>query len=246
MRTTHVTRGEEWLTSVPFHLQLFAAFGITPPAYCHLPLILKLENGKKRKISKRHDPEFNIRYLYEAGYSPEGLTMFVLTLIDSGYEERQKANLEKSYQEYRIDLHRMNSSGALWDTDKLNHINNIHLSKISNDQLFDEVLDWAETYRPEFARLIHTDPSYAKAAMSIERHTDLDPKRFNTYVDVESQVTFFFDIEYKKLLSDKPEVPEMMTSVLVTEFVSIYKEQLDLTVSKEARFTQLKQIGKSL
>lgn len=66
MGTTHVTRGEEWLTSVPFHLQLFKAFGLTPPAYCHLPLILKLDNGKKRKISKRHDPEFNIQYLYEA------------------------------------------------------------------------------------------------------------------------------------------------------------------------------------
>ena len=78
-----MTRGEERLTSVPFHIQLFNAFGLTPPAYCHLPLILKLDEGKKRKISKRSDPEFNIRYLYEAGYSPEGLTMFVLTLIDS-------------------------------------------------------------------------------------------------------------------------------------------------------------------
>lgn len=110
MGTTHVTRGEEWLTSVPFHLQLFNACGLTPPAYCHLPLILKLDEGKKRKISKRSDPEFNIRYLYEAGYSPEGLTMFVLTLIDSGYEEWQKANPDRHYSEYRIDLHRMNSS----------------------------------------------------------------------------------------------------------------------------------------
>lgn len=83
MRTTHVTRGEERLTSVPFHLQLFQAFDLTPPLYCHLPLILKLEDGKKRKISKRSDPEFNIQYLYEEGYSPEGLIMFVLTLIDS-------------------------------------------------------------------------------------------------------------------------------------------------------------------
>jgi glutamyl-tRNA synthetase len=246
MRTTHVTRGEEWLTSVPFHLQLFNAFGITPPLYCHLPLILKLDNGKKRKISKRSDPEFNIRYLYEAGYSPEGLTMFVLTLIDSGYEERQKANLDKSYKEHKIDLHRMNSSGALWDTDKLNHINNIYLSKISNQQLFDETLAWATTYRPEFASLIKSDPDYALAAMSIERHTDLDPKRFNTYADVESQVRFFFDEVYESLLAGKPQTPEMFTPKLASQFITIYQEQLDLTISKEERFAQLKEIGKIL
>lgn len=216
MKTTHVTRGEEWLTSVPFHLQLFKAFDLTPPHYCHLPLILKLDNGKKRKISKRHDPEFNIQYLYEAGYSPEGLIMFVLTLIDSGYEARQKEHPELHYTQYKIDLHRMNSSGSLWDTDKLNHINNIYLSKISNDQLFAEVLDWAQKYCPDYAQLLLSDPDYAKAAMSIERHTPLDPKRFNTYADTESQIRFFFDEEYKKLRSDRPSAPEMFTPELVS------------------------------
>lgn len=246
MKTTHVTRGEEWLTSVPFHLQLFHACGLTAPAYCHLPLILKLENGKKRKISKRSDPEFNIKYLYEAGYSPEGLIMFVLTLIDSGYEERQKANLDKLYTEYRIDLHRMNSSGALWDTDKLNHINNIYMSKISNQQLFDETLARAKVYNPEFATLIQSHPEYALEAMSIERHTDLDPKRFNTYADVEAQIKFFFDVEYEKLLSDKPVRPDMMTKELAGQFIVEYRKQLDFSLSKEDRFAQLKKIGKTL
>lgn len=246
MRTTHVTRGEEWLTSVPFHLQLFNAFWITPPQYCHLPLILKLENGKKRKISKRSDPEFNIQYLYEAGYSPEWLIMFNLTLIDSWYEEWQKTHPDSHYTEYTIDLHRMNSSGALWDTDKLNHINNIYMSKISNDQLYDEVLNWATHYNPDYARLLESNPDYAKAALSIERHTPLDPKRFNTYADTQAQVIFFFDEEYKKLLSDRPSWPEMFTSEIVSLFVSEYKDLLDLTMTKEDRFVQLKEIGKRL
>lgn len=140
----------------------------------------------------------------------------------------------------------MNSSGALWDTDKLNHINNIYLSKISNQQLFDEVLNWATQYSSDFANLINSDPDYALAAMSIERHTDLDPKRFNTYADVESQVRFFFDQEYNRLLSHKPESPEMITSEIVQQFIGIYKQKLDLTMTKEARFTQLKDIGKTL
>lgn len=140
----------------------------------------------------------------------------------------------------------MNSSGALWDTDKLNHINNIYLSKISNQQLFDEVLNWATQYSPDFAELINSDPDYALAAMSIERHTDLDPKRFNTYADGEAQVKPFFDEEYKKLLSNQPESPEMMTSEIIQKFIEIYKQQLDLTITKEERFTQLKEIGKEL
>ena len=140
----------------------------------------------------------------------------------------------------------MNSSGALWDTDKLNHINNIYMSKISNQQLFDEVLNWTTQYSPNFAHLIDSDRDYALAAMSIERHTDLDPKRFNTYADVESQVRLFFDKEYTKLLADKPELPEMITSEIVQQFIEIYTQKLDLTITKEERFTQLKQIGKEL
>ena len=246
MRTTHVTRGEERLTSVPFHLQLFQAFGLTPPHYCHLPLILKLENGKKRKISKRSDPEFNIQYLYEAWYSPEGLIMFVLTLIDSGYEEWQKANPDSHYTEYRIDLHRMNSSGSLWDTDKLNHINNIYLSKISNEQLFDEVLDWAKNYKVDYARLLQSNPQYATAALGIERHTDLDPKRFNTYADTEKQLRFFFDEEYENLLSDRPSWPEIVTPEFASLFVSEYRKNLDLSMTTQEWFTQLKEIGKTI
>jgi hypothetical protein len=136
----------------------------------------------------------------------------------------------------------MNSSGALRDTDKLNHINNIYISKISNQQLFDEVLNWAIVYRPDFALLIQSDPSYALSAMSIERHTDLDPKRFNTYADVESQIRFFFDEEYKKLLAERPSRPEMITPELASQFISIYKEQLNLTLTKEERFAELKEI----
>lgn len=169
--------------------------------------------------------------------------MFVLTLIDSGYEARQKEHLDKHYTEYVIDLHRMNSSGSLWDTDKLNHINNIYLSKLSNEELFAQVLNWAKQYRPEYAKLLESDPDYALQAMSIERLTPLDPKRFNTYADTEQQMRFFFDEEYNTLRADRPSLPEMFTSELVASFVSEYETLLDLTLTKEAWFEQLKTIG---
>lgn len=246
MRTTYVTRGEERLTSVPLHLQLFEALELTAPAYCHLPLILKLDNGKKRKVSKRHDPEFNIQYLYEEGFAPEWLIMFVLTLIDSAYEDWQKENPDTHYSEYRIDLERMSSSGMLRDTTKLRHINNIYLSRISNQDLYTEVLHRAQQYRPEYAALLESDPDYALAALSIERHTELDPKRFDTYADTESQVRFFFDSEYDRLWADHAELPEMMTPELVDQFLALYEEKLDLTLTTPERFDQLKAIGKQL
>lgn len=246
MRITHVIRGEEWLTSVPLHIQLYEVFWFTPPQRCHLPLILKLDNGKKRKISKRSDPEASIEYLFEQGYAPDGIVSFALSLINSNFEDRIKENPLAHYSEFEMKLDKIWSSGVLFDMDKFNFINNIYLSKISNQQLFDETLAWAKTYRPEFATLIESNPSYALAAMSIERHTDLDPKRFNTYADVESQVRFFFDEEYKKLVADKPSRPEMITPELANQFISIYKSQLDLTIAKEERFAQLKEMGKTI
>lgn len=116
------------------------------------------------------------------------------------------------------------------------------MSKISNQQLFGETLSRAEAHNPDFAKLIESDPEYALSAMSIERHTELDPKRFNTYADLESQVRFFFDAEFEKLVADKPSRPEMMTKDITDKFISIYRENLDLSLTKEERFAELKEI----
>lgn len=134
----------------------------------------------------------------------------------------------------------------LRDNEKLNHINNIYLSKISNDQLLEETLTWAKKYRPDYAELLMSDIEYAKSALSIERHTELDPKRFDTYQDTVAQVEFFFDAQYKKTLKDRPELPEAMTAELVEKFLNIYKEKLEFSLETAERFEQLKEIGQDL
>lgn len=134
----------------------------------------------------------------------------------------------------------------LWDNQKLSHINNIYLSNISNQELYNETLTWAKTYKTDYAQLLESDPELALAALSIERHTEQDPKRFNTYADTESQVRFFFDDEYERLWVDHAPLPEMMTTELADTFVSLYKEKLDLTLTTSERFAQLKDIGKEL
>jgi glutamyl/glutaminyl-tRNA synthetase len=110
MRMSHIIRAEERMPSVPLHLQLFAACGLTPPKYCHLAQILKLDEGKKRKLSKRKDPEANVAYFFENGYAVQGILEYLINLIDSKFEDRQKANPDKTYLDFEIKLEDMNKA----------------------------------------------------------------------------------------------------------------------------------------
>ncbi len=243
MRVSHVIRWEEWLASVPLHIQLFSAFGLPAPKYCHLAPLLKLDNGNKRKLSKRHDPEADIWFFFKFGYSTQWIIEYLLTIIDPNFEEWQKANPDNSYLDFEIKLEKMGKSWALFDLVKLQSVNNNYLSRISTDELYDQSLTRAEKYLPEFADLMKSDPSYMKAALNIERHTTKDPKRFITYIDTTNSI-FFFDSGREHLQSTKPALPEMCTEKIMKPFVDEYVQVMNLNVSVEERFAQLKEIGK--
>ncbi len=252
MRTSHVIRGEERLASVPLHIQLFTAFGLQHPHYCHIAPLLKLDNGNKRKLSKRHDPEADISYFFENGYATQWIIEYLLTIIDPNFEDWQKANPDKSYLDFDIQLEKMPKSWALFDLVKLQSVNNNYLSRISTDELYDQSLARAKKYTPELAVLMQSDVAYAKAAMNIERHTPKDPKRFTTYVDVETQLKFFFDDERIKLRDNEKGQRDndlsastfpLPTDVLKS-FVEEYIFVLDLSMSVEEWFAQLKNVGK--
>jgi len=252
MRVSHVIRGEERFASVPLHIQLFTAFGLQHPQYCHVAPLLKLDNGNKRKLSKRHDPEADILFFFENGYATQGIIEYLLTIIDPNFEERQKANLDKNYLDFDIHLEKMPKSWALFDLVKLQSVNNNYLSRISTEELYDQSLARALKYRPELAKLMQTDVTYVKAALNIERHTTKDPKRFTTYVDVEKQLMFFFDDERTKLRNEgqgprnkdlSPSTFQFSTEIL-KKFVDEYVQVLDLSMSVEERFNQLKQVWK--
>lgn len=246
MRVSHVIRAEEWLTSVPLHLQLFEAFWLPAPKYCHLAQILKNdeETGKKRKLSKRKDPEADVQYFFERGYAVHGILDYLYTIMDSGFEEWQKNNPKKSFLDCQLVLENMNKSGAIFDIQKMQSVNNAYLSRISTDQLFDEALTWAKEYNTNLAKLMTSNPEYAKSALNIERHTEKDPKRFTTFQDIETQLKFFFDEEWNKLYNDKPELPAYMTKEVLESFVNEYCSDVNLDWTVEDWFVQLKEIGK--
>lgn len=247
MRTSHVVRGEERLASVPLHMQLFNAFGLQAPHYCHPATMLKLDNGNKRKLSKRHDPEADIEYFFQNGYTTQWIIEYLLTIIDPNFEERQKVNPEKNYLDFDIKLEKMSKSGALFDIVKLQSVNNNYLSRISTDELYDQSLARALKYRPELAQRMQSDTAYVKAAMNIERHTEKDPKRFTTYADIEKQLMFFFDDEREKLRGNIEPLKEgnsIADTVLMKKFVDEYVQAIDLNMSVEEWFAQLKEIWK--
>lgn len=245
MGTTHVIRAEEWLASVPLHIQLFEAFGLQHPIYCHLAPLLKIEDWKKRKLSKRKDPEMDITYLFQHGYDPDVISEYLMTIIDPHFEERQKKNPTLPYQKNQINLEKMNKAGALFDLVKLKNVSNNYLSKLSTQDLYNKWLSRAKQFDTDLVMRMESDPEYVLNALNIERHTEKDPKRFFTYADIREQLTPFFDDLRLELYKEKKIwLPDMFTIDLVRRFVEEYVQILDLSMSVEQWFEQLKTIGK--
>jgi len=256
MRVSHIIRAEERLTSVPLHLQLFEAFGLPAPKYCHLAQILKIdsETNKKRKLSKRQDPEADVEYFFQNAYSTQWILDYLYTIMDSGFEEWQKANPDKSFLDRDFVLENMNKSGALFDLTKMESVNNDYLSRISTDQLLKETIERAEKYNIELADLMKKDINYTRSALDIERHTPKDPKRFTTFKDVDTQLSFFFDSEYEKMIdSVKIKIKNWdeffqniikLDVLVVSNFIDEYLWVLDLELTVEEWFEQLKKIWK--
>lgn len=148
MGTTHVLRGDEWLSSVPLHLQLFQELGFKPPKYAHTPTLLKNDNGAKRKISKRKDPEAAATYYEEAGIPSDAVKEYLLNIANSTFENWRRANPDKSIDEFDFQLNKMSVSGALFDMVKLLDVSKNVISKYSAEKVYNEALKWATKYGP--------------------------------------------------------------------------------------------------
>ncbi|GHW03007.1 glutamate--tRNA ligase [candidate division SR1 bacterium] len=249
MRTSLVMRGEEWLTSVPLHIQLFKSFGLKVPAYAHVAPICKLDQGKKRKLSKRHDPEANVAFFFQKGYQTQALIEYIMTLADSSFEDRRKDHVESDLSEFHFELSKMSVSGSLFDQQKLDRIANSHLSQVSTEELYNQTLDRARIYHPDYAKLLQNHPDYAKFAINIERFTPKDPKRYTTYADVMAQTINFFD-EIFISGEVRQSIVELINSTFSAEmldslqlFISDYSANFNLENDTEVRFNQLKEIG---
>ncbi len=160
MRTTLVIRGEEWLSSLPVHLELHKVLGFKPPRYAHTSSLMKMDGGTKRKLSKRKDPELSLDYYRKAGYFPTAVVKYLMTLLNSDFEEWSLKNPDKDYREFKFRIEKMSRSGALFDLDKLNDVSKTEISKLSAEECFDFLDNWVKEFGSEADKAHFKDKEY--------------------------------------------------------------------------------------
>lgn len=194
MRTTHVLRGEEWLPSTPLHIELFNMFGFKVPKYAHLGLVMKIdEDGTRRKLSKRKDPEAAVSYYHEQGIPIEAVKLYLMTTANSNFEAWMDANKDKSIDDFKFDFKKMSLSGSLFDIEKLLNIAKTYISKLKADEVYNNLLEYAKVYDKDFATLIENNKEYTTNILNIEREKKKPRKDYESYSSIKPLIYYMFD-----------------------------------------------------
>lgn len=238
MRTTHVVRGDEWIASVPLHLELFRALGFKPVKYAHIAPIMKEENGGKRKLSKRKDPEANVSYYIEKGYPEESVKEYMLTILNSNFEDWRRANKTEDIIEFPFNLKKMSVSGALFDMVKLNDVSKNVISVMTAEKVYGLVTDWAKEYDKEIYSLFSENPEKAKAILNIDRENPKPRKDIACFDEVRQYVAFFYNSLYTPDFS----LPEHINKADAVEILTKYKELYSQSDSKDDWFNKIKDL----
>lgn len=244
MHTTHVMRGEEWIASFPIHDQLFEIFGFQKPKYCHLGLVMKIdENGTRRKLSKRKDPEASVEFYHQQGVPIEAVKLYLLTIANSNFEEWLDNNPNTDTSEFKLDFKKMSASGSLFDVSKLFNISKNYLSRQTATTIYNNLLKWALEFDQEFATILKNNQEFAIKVFNIERETPKPRKDYLSYSDIKNHVWYMFDEYFHDLNYDfqKVNTKEEITNILTT-YLNNY---LDLS-DKDIWFNKIKEMCDTL
>ncbi|MDD3032364.1 MAG: glutamate--tRNA ligase, partial [Candidatus Pacebacteria bacterium] len=244
MRTTHVVRGNEWLSSLPLHLQLFRAMEWKAPKYGHIFPIQKMEGSSKRKLSKRKDPEANVDFFKEQGYPKNAIIEYLLNLANSNFEDWRKQNPDKDNKEFVLTLKKLASSnGPLFDFVKLDNISKEIISKYTAEEVYNETLNWAKKYDLPFAEKIEKHSDYVKKILGIERGNNTKARKdISKWSNVKAEIEYFFDEDFS---INKEEIKELLWGIdnidpIIKSFLNSYNEK----DNREEWFEKIKEIGK--
>lgn len=244
MGTTLVIRGDEWLSSLSIHLQLFRMFGWTAPKYAHVSPILKSENGNKRKLSKRKDPEAAVEYYLTEGYPNQAVIEYLLNIANSSFEDWRKANPNLPNEDFKIQLTKLSKSGALFDLLKLSNISKEVISKMTADEVYSLALAWAQVYDQEFANRMVNEADYFMKILSIERGGEKPRKDFGKWSDVKASVGYFFDDLFAT--QAKENVAEGEAEMNIRNEYARWCEGKSLPATREEWFEDLKNFSASI
>ncbi len=244
MRTTHVIRGEEWISSVPKHIALFKACGFRLPKYAHTPQLMKIDevDGTKRKFSKRKDPEAAVSYFVDKGFPKESLIEYILTLLNSNFEDWRRANPNEDAFSFPFNLKKMSSSGCLFDLVKLTDISKNVISKMSAKRIYNDVIAWAEHYDKVFYELLAKDEKYAVNILNIDRETPKPRKDIAKWDEVKDYVSYFYD----EIYAPDYTLPENISKDDAAAILKAYKNVVNCEDSKDEWFGRIKSLCEPL
>ncbi len=245
MKTTHVIRGDEWLSSVPLHLQLFKELGFRAPKYAHIAPIMKNEDGNKRKLSKRKDPEAAVSYYEEEGIPKEAVKEYLLNIANSNFENWRRANPEAKIEDFELQLNKMSVSGALFDMVKLLDVAKTVISRFSAEKVYEESLKWAKKYDKELEEMLQ-NKEYSLKVLGIERGNKKPRKDISKWSEVKENIEYMYDEIFEAKQQNYPyqviNQKEEIEKILELYIEKYYNENDD----KQTWFDKIKSLSEEL
>lgn len=236
MRTTIVVRGEEWISSTPLHIEIFQAFGFKPPKYAQVPSILKEDDGKKRKISKRKDPEAAVDYYHKEGIPSDAVNEYLMNIINSSFEGWRRANPTKPMSEFKLELSKMGVSGAVFDMVKLLDVSKNVIARYSAEQVYSFANEWAKQYDEELAQML-SDKEYGLKVFGIERENSKKPRKdLSKWSDVKENIIYMYN---KPESYDFDKINGEEAIKVIKEYINVYNSNDD----KEMWFNKMKDVA---
>lgn len=238
MGTTTVIRGEEWLSSLPIHIQLFDVLGFERPEYAHIPNVMKMDGDSKRKLSKRKDPESAVSYYKEVGYPKASVVEYLLNIINSTFEEWRMENPKVDYHEFPVALDKMSKSGALFDLVKLNDVSKDVISKMPAEEVYGLYTEWAKEYDQAMYELVTSHEEMSKAIFNIDKEGPKPRKDFGKWDEVKEKICYFYD----ELFNEETEVelPKNVDMQQAKEIIEAYAKTYNYDTDQETWFEELK------
>ncbi|WP_261829969.1 glutamate--tRNA ligase [Inconstantimicrobium mannanitabidum] len=246
MRTTHVIRGEEWLSSLPIHVQLFDVLGFKAPQYSHTPTIMKQDGGSKRKLSKRKDPESAVSYYKEEGYPTQSVIEYLLNIVNSTFEEWREENPDTDYHEFPVALEKMSKSGALFDIVKLHDVSKNVICKFNADVVYDNYTTWAKEFDKEMYDLVTANEAVSKEIFNIDKEGPKPRKDFGKWNEVREKIYYFFDELFYAEAKENIEFPKNIDLEEAKRVITEYKKIFDITKDQDSWFGDLKTLAAEL
>lgn len=243
MRTSIVLRGEEWLSTLPIHLQLFDTLGFKRPKYAHTAQLMKIDGNSKRKLSKRKDPELALDYYHSQGYPIQSVIEYIMTLLNSNFEEWRLKNPKEDINKFNFSIKKMSVSGSLFDIDKLKDISKNTIAVMDTETVYNYILDWAKEYDTDLYNILNRDSEYAKKIFSIGRGGKKPRKDIAIWSEVKNYIGFFYDELFKPAYDFPSNVSKEDTLLILAKYKDIYNSDDDMNTWFQKICDLSKEIG---